>query len=253
MRKMITILWTLTLGVAVCSAEIRLPQIFQSGMVLQRGTDIPVWGQAAPGETVTVSLNRKKCTATADAGGHWRVDLPAMKAGGPYVLTVNSQLSTPGSQLTLDDVWIGDVWLCSGQSNMETTLERVSPQYPDELNDFMARMQWAAEGHGNRNPRVVVNGKKGLTPIVIHAKAGKVVRLDASRSTDPDGDALSFQWWQQPEIGGAQLSIQGADQKAASIRILDDAQGKRFHVVCEVHDNGPFHLVAYRRVIIIVK
>ena len=108
MRKMITILWTLTLGVAVCSAEIRLPQIFQSGMVLQRGTDIPVWGQAAPGETVTVSLNRKKCTATADAGGHWRVDLPAMKAGGPYVLTVNSQLSTPGSQLTLDDVWIGD-------------------------------------------------------------------------------------------------------------------------------------------------
>ena len=90
-------------------------------------------------------------------------------------------------------------------------------------------------------------------PIVIHAKAGKVVRLDASRSTDPDGDALSFQWWQQPEIGGAQLSIQGADQKAASIRIPDDAQGKRFHVVCEVHDNGPFHLVAYRRVIIIVK
>ncbi len=125
--------------------------------------------------------------------------------------------------------------------------------YPDELNDFMARMQWAAEGHGNRNPRVVVNGKKGLTPIVIHAKAGKVVRLDASRSTDPDGDALSFQWWQQPEIGGAQLSIQGADQKTASIRIPDDAQGKRFHVVCEVHDNGPFHLVAYRRVIIIVK
>lgn len=153
MRKMITILWTLTLGVAVCSAEIRLPQIFQSGMVLQRGTDIPVWGQAAPGETVTVSLNRKKCTATADAGGHWRVDLPAMKAGGPYVLTVNSQLSTPGSQLTLDDVWIGDVWLCSGQSNMETTLERVSPQYPDELNDSndMVRLfhvQYQTDTHG---------------------------------------------------------------------------------------------------------
>ena len=125
--------------------------------------------------------------------------------------------------------------------------------YPDELNDFMARMQWAAEGRGNKNPQVVVNGQKGLAPIVIHAKAGKVVRLDASRSTDPDGDALSFQWWQQPEIGGAHLSIQGADQKTASIRIPDDAQGKRFHVVCEVHDNGPFHLVAYRRVIIIVK
>ena len=122
--------------------------------------------------------------------------------------------------------------------------------YSDELNDFMARMQWAAEGRGNRNPQVIVNGKKGLSPIVIHAKAGKVVRLNASRSTDPEGDALSFKWWQQPEIGDVQLSIDGADTNKVSIRIPDDAQGKVFHVICEVHDNGPFHLVAYRRVII---
>ena len=122
--------------------------------------------------------------------------------------------------------------------------------YPDELSDFMARMQWAAEGRGNRNPQVIVNGQRGLSPIVIHAKAGKVVRLNASRSTDPDGDALSFKWWQQPEIGDAQLSIDGADTNKVSIRIPDDAQGKVFHVICEVHDNGPFHLVAYRRVII---
>lgn len=124
--------------------------------------------------------------------------------------------------------------------------------YPDELNDFMARMQWAAEGRGNRNPQVIVNGQKGLSPIVIHAKPGKVVRLNASRSTDPEGDALSFKWWQQPEIGDAQLSIDGADTNKVSIRIPDDAQGKVFHVICEVHDNGPFHLVAYRRVIIMV-
>ena len=124
--------------------------------------------------------------------------------------------------------------------------------YPDELNDFMARMQWAAEGRGNRNPQVIVNGQRGLSPIVIHAKAGKVVRLNASRSTDPDGDALSFKWWLQPEIGDVQLSIDGADTNKVSIRIPDDAKGKVFHVICEVHDNGPFHLVAYRRVIIMV-
>ena len=123
--------------------------------------------------------------------------------------------------------------------------------YPDELNDFMARMQWAADGRGNRNPHVVVNGRKGLSPIIIHSKAGKVVRLDASHSSDPDGDALSFKWWQQPEIGNIQLSIDGADQKKVSIRIPDDAQGNIFHIICEVHDNGPFHLVAYRRVIVI--
>ena len=121
--------------------------------------------------------------------------------------------------------------------------------YPDELNDFMARMQWAAEGRGNKNPQVVVNGQKGLSPILVKAKSGRVVRLDASRSSDPDGDALSFVWWQQPEIGDMRLSIDGANQAKASILIPANAKGKTFHIICEVHDNGPFHLVAYRRVI----
>ena len=137
-------------------AEIRLPQIFQNGMVLQRGMPIPVWGWADPQENVVVTLNKKTCTATADANGYWRVDLPAMKAGGPYTLEVRSkmeegreinneqltinnsnnfQLSTFNFQLIITNVMIGDVWLCSGQSNMETTLERVSPQYPEELDD----------------------------------------------------------------------------------------------------------------------
>ena len=125
--------------------------------------------------------------------------------------------------------------------------------YPDELNDFIARMQWAAEGRGNKNPQVVVRGQHGPSPFIIHTKAGKSVRLDASQSSDPDGDRLSFLWWQQPEIGSVALTIEDAEQAAASVRIPSDAKGKEFHVVCEVHDDGPFHLVAYRRVIIHVK
>ena len=132
MKKTVTMLWLLLLSAVMCSAQVRLPQIFQSGMVLQRGTNIPVWGQADPQQTITVRLHKKKCTTVADANGRWRVDLPAMKAGGPYVLEVRGEKS---EVITLTDVWVGDVWLCSGQSNMETTLERVSPQYPDELND----------------------------------------------------------------------------------------------------------------------
>ncbi len=149
MKKTFLLLWVLVINFTLCNAEVRLPQIFQNGMVLQRGMNIPVWGQADPQETITVTLNKKSCTTTADANGHWRVNLPAMKAGGPYTLEVNSkfkiqnskltnnnfQFSIFNSQLNINDVFIGDVWLCSGQSNMETTLERVSPQYPDELDD----------------------------------------------------------------------------------------------------------------------
>ena len=122
--------------------------------------------------------------------------------------------------------------------------------YPDELNDFMARMQWAAEGRGNKNPQVVVNGHRGVSPIVIRAKAGKEIRLDASRSTDPDGDALTFLWWQQPEIGSTQLAIEHAEQPKVTFRVPSDARGQTLHIVCEVHDGSPYRLVAYRRVII---
>lgn len=125
MKNKVLTMCALLLSAMVGSAKVQLPQIFQSGMVLQRGMTMPVWGQADPSEAVTVKLNKKVCSTTADAKGYWRVDLPAMKAGGPYELTVNDQV--------LNDVWVGDVWLCSGQSNMETTVERVYPQYPDEI------------------------------------------------------------------------------------------------------------------------
>ena len=145
MRKAVIFIFALLMSAVVGNAKVRLPQIFQSGMVLQRGMTIPVWGQADAGETVVVKFNKKSATAVADARGCWRVDLPAMKAGGPYILSIGD--------VELSDVWLGDVWLCTGQSNMETTLERVSPQYPDELNDSNAmvrlfHVQYQTNTHG---------------------------------------------------------------------------------------------------------
>ena len=122
--------------------------------------------------------------------------------------------------------------------------------YPTELNDFMARMQWADEGKGNRNPIVVVNGHKGPSPLVMRAKAGKAIRLNASKSTDPDGNDIRFLWWQQPEIGTAKLAISDAEKSIVSFRIPDDAAGQSLHVVCEVSDQGPFNLTSYQRIII---
>jgi len=125
--------------------------------------------------------------------------------------------------------------------------------YPDELNDFMARMQWADEGQGNHNPQVVVNESKGRSPILLTVKAGDTLALDASASTDPDGDTLNFHWWQQPEIGSAKVSIEGDEKSVATIHIPADAAGGSIHLICEIHDEGPFHLVAYRRIILSIR
>ena len=124
--------------------------------------------------------------------------------------------------------------------------------YPDELHDFMARMQWAAEGKGNRNPQVIVNGYEGLQPIHIQVKAGETIRLDASKSTDPDDDKITFNWWQQPEIGKTQVTINESDQAVATLQVPANVSADTIHLICEVHDDGPFRLVSYRRVIVTI-
>ena len=125
--------------------------------------------------------------------------------------------------------------------------------YPDELRDFMARMQWADQGSGNHNPQVVVNGKKGIQPIHLTAKAGTVIRLDASKSKDADGDDLTFFWWQQPEIGNDKVVITNANKAKTDIRIPANAKNSTIHIICEVHDNGLFRLVSYRRICLEIK
>lgn len=124
--------------------------------------------------------------------------------------------------------------------------------YPVELNDFAARMQWADKGEGNRNPIVVVNGHQGPSPLLLQAKAGETVRLDASGSSDPDQNTINFRWWQQPEIGTAKLTLDDAEKPVIAVRIPTDAAGQALHIVCEVTDQGPFQLKAYQRIIITV-
>ncbi len=115
-QRLLTVLPLLWVGISAF-AQLRLPAFFGDHMVLQRQQPISVWGWANPGEKVTVMLERVSATARADKGGRWRVQLPAQEAGGPYTLTVKGNTT-----LTLNDVWMGDVWLCSGQSNMEWTV-----------------------------------------------------------------------------------------------------------------------------------
>ncbi len=94
---------------------VELPRMFSDGMVLQRGVAIPVWGLAGPGARVRVSLDGTTVEASADGNGAWRVELPAREAGGPLTLRIDDG-KAPRS---LREVMVGDVWLASGQSNME--------------------------------------------------------------------------------------------------------------------------------------
>ena len=133
--------WPLTM-----SSKVTLPQLFQSGMVLQRSKPIPIWGKADANEQITITFRKKKFLTTADSNGLWRIDLPKQKAGGPYTLTIND--------VVLTDVLVGDVWLCSGQSNIDVTIERVYPQYVDEIDHFdnnnirLFRVQNETNTHG---------------------------------------------------------------------------------------------------------
>jgi sialate O-acetylesterase len=106
-------------------AQAALPQVspfFQSHMVMQRDTKAPVWGWDTPGTKVTVSLDGKAvATATADKDGTWSVKLGPVAAGGPHTLTIAGTTT-----VTLDDILFGDVWICSGQSNMEQGMQIVN-------------------------------------------------------------------------------------------------------------------------------
>jgi len=97
------------------ASTLRAARLFSDGLVLQRGVAIPVWGWAPAKTSVSVVLSGQTSTATADTSGEWRVTFPAMKAGGPYEMII----AGGGARITVRDILVGDVWVASGQSNME--------------------------------------------------------------------------------------------------------------------------------------
>src|SRR3984885_3568319 len=109
-------------------ATVRLPQLVSNHMVLQRDMDLKIWGWASPGERVNVRFNGKKENAITGPDNKWMVTYPAMPAGGPYTMNIQGE-----NEIILDDIMIGDVWFCSGQSNMVLPMERLKEKYPDVI------------------------------------------------------------------------------------------------------------------------
>ncbi|MBN1456460.1 MAG: hypothetical protein JW912_01255 [Sedimentisphaerales bacterium] len=115
----------------ICQAgfcEVKLPRLISDGMILQRGVGANIWGRADEGEVVTVKFNGKTYNAITGANGKWAVTLCELKAGGPYSMEIRGS-----NHITLKDILIGEVWVCSGQSNMDLPMDRVKYRYPEVI------------------------------------------------------------------------------------------------------------------------
>jgi sialate O-acetylesterase len=126
MRKIICVTTTsLMLAVLLLNSPARAAvtpnALFSDNMVLQRGKTVPVWGKAEPGEKITVTFNGQEVSAQADKDGKWTLRLEPMKAGGPFDMTFRGQ-----NTLTRKNVLVGEVWVCSGQSNMAFALKQAA-------------------------------------------------------------------------------------------------------------------------------
>src|ERR1700676_3315408 len=118
--KIILLLLTNFLLASSVYTQVKLPGIFGDHMVIQRSQPVPVWGWSSPNEKIVVKFNQQQKEILADRNGKWRLDLDPEPAGGPYELSVEGK-----NNLIMHDVLVGEVWLCSGQSNMEFQLKSV--------------------------------------------------------------------------------------------------------------------------------
>ena len=112
--KKLSLLSVFLFSIVSLYADVRMPKLFADHMVLQRNKPLPVWGWAAAGEKITVLFNGQTKTTKAGKDGKWSLQLDATEAGGPYTLTVKGK-----NVIAINDVLVGEVWICSGQSNME--------------------------------------------------------------------------------------------------------------------------------------
>ena len=138
--------------------QVRLPRLVGDGMVLQRETPVNIWGWANPGEKVKLSFNSQTFEPITAADGKWKVVLPAQKAGGPFGMEISAS-----NTIKLKNILFGDVWLCSGQSNMELPMSRVAVLYGKEIENctnpnirlFQVPVRW-----NYNNPQDDISGGK---------------------------------------------------------------------------------------------
>jgi sialate O-acetylesterase len=246
-RLLLMLLLACILCPAGVQAEVRLPHVFGSHMVFQREKPLTIWGWAAPGETVTVQLGTVSQTAQANDLGEWKVVLPAMEAGGPYTLTVSGS-----STVKYDDVMVGEVWLCSGQSNMEFGLGRVknasaevaAANHPG-IRLLMVENRWTPLPQSDMDgtwkvctPETVVEGGwQGFSAVAyffgreLNAKLGVTVGL-----IDADWGGTRIESWTPPEGFAAEPALKQEYEKVQAGDPRTDLHRQRLQTTLDQYD-----------------
>jgi sialate O-acetylesterase len=109
-------------------AQIKLPRLISDGLILQRDTEIKLWGWASANEKIKVTFKNQVFSVQADNTGNWQINLPKQTAGGPYEMIFEAS-----NRIKIKDILFGDVWVCSGQSNMELSMERLKEKYGEDI------------------------------------------------------------------------------------------------------------------------
>ncbi len=110
------------------NAQISLPKLISDGMVLQRDVKLTIWGWASSGEKVEIDFLNKKYSSVTDKNGNWSITIPKLKSGGPFDMVIKGK-----NEIVIKNILIGDVWVCGGQSNMQTNMERIRDLYESEV------------------------------------------------------------------------------------------------------------------------
>jgi sialate O-acetylesterase len=126
-RPLLVVFLVIGCSVTDCLSQIRLPRIISDHVILQRDRELKLWGWSSANEKITLAFGTSSFSTQADANGSWELKLPAQKAGGPYDLMFSGEKN----KVVLKDVLFGDVWVCSGQSNMEMLVNNVKDKYTD--------------------------------------------------------------------------------------------------------------------------
>jgi sialate O-acetylesterase len=251
--KRLTPFFILLFWAACAFAQVRLPQLVSNNLMLQRDAPAVLWGWAAPGEPVSLTFQKSTCKTVADGSGRWEIRLPPQPAGGPHSLTIRAS-----NTVTISNVLFGDVWLCSGQSNMETPISRVMTLFGDEI-----------RAYSNPNIRYV----KIPMAYSFHAPQPDVAPcswVDVTPETAPDFSAVAYFFAKEmyeatgvpvgiinSSVGGspaeawiseealqpfpAMLSdmlICRSDEFVAGMQKLDALSGRRWQEVMDEQDRG---------------